>query len=237
MNITVPSPFKKPGWMQQIQWVVNPIGYMETAAGLCPDIFQGQVVGFGESLIFVNQPQAIQEILQRDIPIGNRTPVYSAPGTLNRILSPILGDASVIMLEGDRHRKRRQLVMPPFHGERMRAYGQLIRDLTTAAFDAIPLNQTFEARTVTQEISLNIILKAVFGLSEGDRFQQFKSLMTAVADLFQSPLTSAFLFYPILQKDLGAWSAWGRFLRDRQRLDDLIYRDCGTTIGGSGRSD
>jgi cytochrome P450 family 110 len=227
MKITVPVPsaFKKPSWMQQIQWVVDPIGYMATGAGLYPDIFKGEVVGFGESLVFVNQPQAIQEILQRDIPIGNRTPAYSAPGALNRILMPILGDASVIMLEGDRHRKRRQLVMPPFHGERMRAYGQLIRELTTKAFDAIPLNQTFEARTVTQEISLNIILKAVFGLSEGDRFQQFKSLMTAVADLFQSPLTSSFLFYPVLQKDLGAWSPWGRFLRDRQRLDDLIYSE------------
>ena len=204
---------------------------METAARACPDIFQANVVGFEGGLVFVNQPQAIQEILTRDTAIGSRTSRYTAPGDLNRTLVPILGDSSVMMLDGDRHRKRRQLVMPPFHGERMRAYGDLIGELTTTAFDAVPLNQPFEARIVTQDISLNIILKAVFGLSEsdadggvgGDRFQNLKHLMTQVADLFQSPLTSLFLFYPGLQKDWGMWSPWGKFVRDRQKLDDLIY--------------
>ena len=200
---------------------------METAARSCPDIFKANVVGFGGGLVFVNQPQAIQDILTRDATIGSRVGLYTAPGDLNRILTPILGDSSVIMLNGDRHRRRRQLIMPPFHGDRMRAYGDLIGELAIAAFDAVPLNQPFEARAVTQDISLNIILKAVFGLSEsgagGDRFQNLKYLMTQVADLFQSPLTSMVLFYPGLQKDLGSWSPWGKFVRDRQKLDDLIY--------------
>ena len=201
---------------------------METAARVYPDIFQANVVGFGGGLVFVNQPQAIQEILTRDTTLGSRVSRYTAPGDLNRILAPVLGDSSVMMLDGDRHRKRRQLVMPPFHGDRMRTYGDLISELATTAFDAIPLNQPFEARVVTQDISLNIILNAVFGLSENDgsksdRFQNLKYLMIQVADLFQSPLTSMVLFYPGLQKDLGSWSPWGKFVRDRQRLDDLIY--------------
>lgn len=226
----IPRPFTKPTWLQQLQWVVDPVGFMETAARVYPDIFQAHVVGFGDGLVFVNQPQAIQEILTRDTAIGSRVSRYTAPGDLNRILVPVLGDSSVMMLDGDRHRKRRQLVMPPFHGERMRAYGDLIGELATTAFDAVPLNQPFEARVVTQDISLNIILKAVFGLSasggdasRGDRFHNLKYLMTQVADLFQSPLTSMFLFYPGLQKDWGAWSPWGKFVRDRQKLDDLIY--------------
>jgi cytochrome P450 family 110 len=221
----VPNPFTKSAWRQQLQWVGNPVGYLEEAVRHSPDIFQVELTGFGGSLIFVNQPQAIQEILTRDTAIGSRAgqPIYSAPGELNRILSPIIGDASVMMLEGDRHRRRRQLIMPPFHGDRMRAYGELIGSLTIASFDTIPLNQTFEARSITQTISLNIILKAVFGLSEGDRFQQFKYLMTRIGDLFKSPVSSSLLFYPVLQKDLGAWSPWGKFVRDRQKLDDLIY--------------
>jgi cytochrome P450 family 110 len=221
----VPSPFKIPAWRQQIKWVGDPAGYMETAASLSPDIFKAEVVGFGGGLVFVNQPQAIQEILTRDTAIGSRSPIYSAPGDLNRILSPIVGNASVMMLDGDRHRRRRQLVMPPFHGDRMRSYGQLIQELTIAAFDATPLNQPFEARSITQDISLNIILKAVFGLSEGDRFSALKQLMSQIADLFQSPLSSAVLFYPLFQQDLGPWSPWGKLRRDRQKLDDLIYRE------------
>lgn len=221
----VPSPFKTPAWRQQIKWVGDPAGYMESAASISPDIFKAEVVGFGGGLVFVNQPQAIQEILTRDTAIGSRTPIYSAPGDLNRILSPLVGNASVMMLDGDRHRRRRQLVMPPFHGDRMRSYGQLIQDLTIAAFDSIPLNKSFEARSITQDISLNIILKAVFGLSEGDRFSTLKQLMSQIADLFQSPLSSAVLFYPLFQQDLGPWSPWGKLRRDRQNLDDLIYRE------------
>jgi cytochrome P450 family 110 len=221
----VPTPFKTPAWRQQIKWVGDPTGYMETAASVSPDIFKAEVVGFGGGLVFVNHPQAIQDILTRDTAIGSRTPIYSAPGDLNRILSPIVGNASVMMLDGDRHRRRRQLVMPPFHGDRMRSYGQLIQDLTIAAFDAIPLNQPFEARSITQDISLNIILKAVFGLSDGDRFSNLKQLMSKIADLFQSPLSSAVLFYPLFQQDLGPWSPWGKLRRDRQKLDDLIYRE------------
>jgi cytochrome P450 family 110 len=221
----VPTPFKTPAWRQQIKWVGDPTGYMEIAASLSPDIFKAEVVGFGGGLVFVNQPQAIQDILTRDTAIGSRSPIYSAPGDLNLILAPIIGNASVMMLDGDRHRRRRQLVMPPFHGDRMRSYGQLIQELTIAAFDAIPLNQSFEARSITQDISLNIILKAVFGLSEGDRFSTLKQLMSQIADLFQSPLSSAVLFYPIFQQDLGPWSPWGKLRRDRQKLDDLIYRE------------
>ncbi len=221
----VPTPFKTPAWRQRIKWVGDPAGYMESAASLSPDIFKAEVVGFGGGLVFVNQPQAIQEILTRDTAIGSRSPIYSAPGDLNRILSPIVGNSSVMMLDGDRHRRRRQLVMPPFHGDRMRSYGQLIQELTIAAFDAIPLNKPFEARSITQDISLNIILKAVFGLSEGDRFSTLKQLMSQIADLFQSPLSSAVLFYPLLQQDLGPWSPWGKLRRDRQNLDNLIYRE------------
>jgi unspecific monooxygenase len=101
----------------------------------------------------------------------------------------------------------------------------MIVKLTTAAFDQLPLDQPFSARSVTQEISLNIIMQAVFGLSEGDRFLQLKRLLASMADVFQSPLSSSFLFFNSLQKDLGAWSPWGKFVRDRQRIDSLIYTE------------
>ncbi|XHX78319.1 MAG: cytochrome P450 [Stenomitos frigidus ULC029] len=215
----LPNSLKTPAWLQQLQWIGNPVSYMETAVRQYPDLFAANVVGFGGGLVFVNQPQAIQAILTND------RKTFFAPGDTNRILIPLLGESAVIMLEGDRHKRRRQLLMPPFHGERMRAYGQMIRNLTTAAFDQLPLDQPFSARSVTQEISLNIIMQAVFGLSEGDRFLQLKRLMASMSDLFRSPLSSSILFFPVLQQDLGAWSPWGNFVRERQRIDALIYTE------------
>ena len=212
-------------FLQQIQWVIDPVGYMETAAQKYPDIFTAEIFGFGNSIVFVNEPQAIQQLLTND------RKQFSAPGELNSILKPILGNSSVIMLDGDRHKKRRQLVMPSFHGSRMQNYGQLIFDLTTKVFDSLSVdktlnknsNGTFLARDAMQDISLQIILQAVFGLYDGDRCQQLKELMSKMTELFISPLTSAVLFFPFLQKDLGAWSPWGNFVRQREQIDKLIY--------------
>jgi unspecific monooxygenase len=192
---------------------------MEGAARLYPDIFTAQVVGFGGKLVFVNQPDAIQEILTND------RKTFAAPGDLNTILRPLLGDYSVMMLDGDRHKRRRQLLMPPFHGDRMRAYGQLIGKLTLKAFQTIPLGQPFRARQVTQEISFQVILEAVYGVCDQAKNQPLTEAVTALTDAFRSPLSSSMLFFSFLQQDWGAWSPWGKFLRDRQRLDELIYAE------------
>lgn len=215
----LPNLLKTPSFLQKLQWVADPVRYMEKAAQQYPDIFTGKIIGFGDTVVFVNHPQAIQEILTND------RKKFAAVGKLNRIVQPFIGNYSVLTLEGDRHKRQRQLVMPSFHGERMQAYGQQICDLTEQIFNQLPLNKPFSARNLTQEISLQVILQTVFGLSEGERFQQLKQLLPLLLDLFRSPLTSSLFFFSFLQQDLGAWSPWGKFLRDRQAIDQLLYAE------------
>jgi len=215
----LPNPLKKPAFLQRLQWVIDPVGYMESAAQQYPDIFTANIIGFGNNLVFVTQPQAMQEILTSD------RKKFVALGKDNKILEPLTGSNSIIMLDGDRHRKRRQLVMPSFHGDRMRSYGELIANLTEKVFRQLPTNQRFSARQLTQEISMQVILQAVFGVYEAEKAQELKKRLAKLADLFRSPFTSSVLFFPFLQKDLGAWSPWGKFLRDKQQLDQLIYAE------------
>jgi cytochrome P450 family 110 len=214
-----PNLLKKPILWQRLQWVANPIAYMEQSAQEHPDLFTAEIIGFGNNLVFVNNPAAIQQVLTSD------RKTYAALGGLNRILSPLIGDYSIILLENDRHKRRRQLLMPTFHGDRMKAYGTMIRNLTQVVFDRIPKNETFLARNATQEISLQVILQTVFGAVEGDRAQQLKKKLAIIADVFRSPLSSSLLFFNNLQQDWGEWSPWGKFLRDRQQLDDLLYAE------------
>ena len=216
---STPNPLSAPRLLQQLKWVADPIGYMESAAQQYPDIFSAGIIGFGNNFVFVNTPKGIQEILTND------RKTYAAPGSLNRILAPLLGDYSVILIEGDRHKRRRQMLMPSFHGDRIRTYSQLICDLTEKTLGAIPAGATFSARTAMQDISLQVILQAVYGVFEGERSQQLKASLTKLTDVFASPLSSSPLFFPALQLDWGAWSPWGKFLRDRQRMDDLIYAE------------
>ncbi len=218
-QIQLPNPVKSAGFLQKLQWVANPIGYMENAVSEYPDIFSANIFRSNNRLIFVNHPQAIQEILTND------RKKFTAPGKYNGILEPLLGDYSVIMLDGEDHRKRRQLMMPSFHGDRIKSYGDLIVNLTKQVMDNIALNKAFLARSAMQEISMQVILQSVFGLYKGARCQQVKDLMGKMLDIFKSPFSSSFLFFPFLQKDLGALSPWGNFLRQRSSIDKILYAE------------
>ena len=213
------SGLKTPRLMQNLQWVLDPTGYMESAARQRPDIFRAKVVGFNSDLIFVNHPQAVQYILTND------RKEFTSPGELNQILAPLVGNTAIFLLSGERHRRQRQLLMPPFHGDRMRTYGQLITNLTERTMSQLPVEKSFVARSVLQSISLRVILEAVFGVQQEDRYQQLQQLLGSMGENFSSPLSSMFLFFPFLQQDWGAWSPWGAFLRQRQQLDELLYAE------------
>jgi cytochrome P450 family 110 len=210
--MTLPNLIKTPSLLQKLQWITDPVGYMEKAAQQYPDIFTGKIVGFGDTVVFVNHPQAIQEILTND------RKKFVAIGEANKIVAPLVGEASLFLKEGIPHKQKRQLVMPAFHGERMRAYGQQI-------CSQLLVNQHFLARNFTQEITLQVILQVVLGLNEGEKFQELKYLLPELLDLTRSPITSSLFFFSFLQKDLGAWSPWGKFLRDRQQVDKLLYAE------------
>ena len=218
MGKPIPQVKQHPLW-QRLQWIGDPVGYMEKAVKDHPDLFAAEVIGFGNNLVFVNHPQAIQQLLTSD------RRQFVASGKENSLLKPLLGEYSISMLDGDRHKKRRQLLLPPFHRERMQAYGKLICDVTSKVFDQFTPNQSFTARQATQDISLQVILEAVYGLYDGERAQKLRELLSQISDVFSSPLTSAFLYFPWLQKDLGAWSPWGYFLRQQQQLDKLVYQE------------
>lgn len=215
---TLESPKRLPA-LQRLQWILDPVGYLEGTHQRYPDLFRSPGIGFGDDIVIVSHPQAIQYILMND------RKLFHASGELNLILEPLIGDASVIAIEGDRHKQRRQLIMPSFHGDRLSIYGETICKLTQSIFDAIPPGETFSARTITQQVSLQIIFDIVFGLSEGEKSQQIKTLLTAMADRFSSPLASALLFFKFLQKNWGPRSPWGYFLQLREQLDDLIYAE------------
>jgi cytochrome P450 len=87
------------------------------------------------------------------------------------------------------------------------------------------VGEPFTIRTSTQDISLRVILSAVFGLHQGERYDQLRKLLTVLLDSIGSPLNSTLLFFPSLQKDWGPLSPWGRFLRLKQQIDQLLIAE------------
>jgi cytochrome P450 len=202
---TIPVP-KAPAYLQIARWIFDPIGYMETNFQQYGDIFQAYVSwGSTEPLVLVNDPQAIQHILTHDT---GKT--FTAPGDVNRILEPLLGRQGLILLSGNHHRRHRQLVMPPFHGERLKAYGEIIQQITQDVIAQWSTESPLKVRNAMQKITMRVILEAVFGLHEGERYRQLERLLSMRLDMTGSPLSSIILFLPWLQKDLGNWSPGGR---------------------------
>ena len=223
---------KQPAWKQKLQWVAKPDKYMDLAVQQAPDIFIADIAAEG-SYVFVNHPEGMRQMITSD------RAAFFAGSKDNQLLKPLVGKDSLLLIEGDRHKKRRKLLLPPFHGERMQSYGRLICDLTRDIVDRLKPNQTFIARKLSQEISLQVILKAVYGLQDKERSQELQQRITTLANIFESTLISALLFFPLLQKDLGAWSPWGNFTRQQKAIDEAIYQEIATrrTEDSSDRQD
>ncbi len=215
----LPNGPQAPALWQMIHWLAHPFSYMDNCAQRYGDIFTTPLGKNFSPVVFVSNPPAIQQILTSD------TKEYEAPGEQNGLFEPFLGKQSVIGVSGDRHRRQRQLMMPSFHGERMRAYGQLIGDITEQVINEWQKGKPFSVRSSMQKISMRVILRAVFGLDEGLRYQQIEELLSTMLDQMGSPLSASLLYFPSLRKDLGAWSPWGRFVRQRQQIDQLIYQE------------
>lgn len=203
--------------LQLYQWIVRPLEFLDTCAERYGDCFSIKLANY-PTFVFFSSPQAIEKIFTAN-------PKQFEVGKANRILRPTLGDNSLLLLDGDRHQRQRQLLMPAFHGERMRTYGQLIDQITEQVTTQWAQGQPFTVRPFMQEISLQVILQAVFGLHQGERFQQLKQLLASLLDLTSSRLGFALAIFSALEYDLGPWSPGGYFLRKRQQIDQLIYAE------------
>ena len=205
---------------QMLQWVTTPFSFMRACSEHYGDCFTIRLSRRFGPLILFSHPEALQVILTND-----DGKLFDAPGSSNVTLELITGSQSVFAFSGDRHRRARQLLMPPFHGERMRSYGDLIRDITVQVMSEYETGQPFLARTPMQTISMRVILRAVFGLKEGSRYQELEKLLATMLDGLSNPVSASLLFVPSLRQDLGPMSPWGKFVRARRQIDQLIYEE------------
>jgi len=206
-----------PAIVQLIRWIIDPLEFLDSCAKRYGDTFTVNLRNF-EPFVFLSHPQAIREIFTTD-------PKQFDSGRGNKILESLVGENSLSLLDGDRHRQQRRLIMPPFHGERMQAYSQLIGNITEQVASQWQVGKPLCIRDQMQDITLQVIMQAVFGLREGARYQRLKPLLATLLNMTDSPLSSSLLFLKFLQKDWGAWSPWGRFVRRRQQIYQLLQAE------------
>jgi cytochrome P450 family 135 len=163
-----PEPPQSP-LMQTMAWIFRPLAFMARNRERFGDAFSVHFVGFERPMVLISDPAAVKALYterRNGLPPGRS---FS--------LEPILGARSVLLLEGAEHIARRRLMLPAFHGERMRSYESVVEEIVTAEIDSWPLGREFPIHARMQAVTLEVILRAVFGVSEGPRLDRLRLLL------------------------------------------------------------
>ncbi|HZU39805.1 MAG TPA: cytochrome P450 [Solirubrobacteraceae bacterium] len=167
---------------------------------------------FQPPFVILSDPDDIRELFQAP-------PDVVHPGEGARILEPILGSNSVILLDEDVHLRQRKLLLPAFHGERMQRLTGLMTELAERELDTWPAGEPIRLHPRLQRLTLEIILRAVFGLSQGRRLDDLREALTELLEFSESPLSVV----PAVQRVVGRFGRWRRFDELMARADELIY--------------
>jgi cytochrome P450 len=189
----------------------DPINFFGRLRSRYGDVFS---VGFPlfPRLVYVADPKLVKLVFAGD---PRRFHAGEANAT---VLEPALGLHSVLTLDEEEHMRQRKLLLPPFHGENVRRYGALIREIAEREIDSWPVGHPFALRPHTQQITLDVILRAVFGLREPDRLARARRLVDEFARR-----SHAVLLFPALRRRFGRFSPFARFERAREALDEFLF--------------
>lgn len=216
----LPPGSKAPPIVGMIQALVDQFGTLEKYHQKYGEIFYAPQSSLMPAYAIFSNPQAIKKVFTADPDLFEVGKKSTAP------VRVLLGNNSLVLLDGIEHKRQRKLLMPPFHGERMKSYGQDMVDITKAVISQWQMGQIICLRDYTQEISLQVILRTIFGLDEGKRYDRLKKALVDCLEIFNSPINSFFLFFPLLQKDLGPLTPWSKFLRQKRLINTILQEEC-----------
>jgi cytochrome P450 len=213
--------------IQLYRWLRRPLDFLSECRARYGHTFTLRIAG-GGTWVITDNPDTIREV-------WSAGPSEMHAGKANEILRPFLGEHSLLMLDGERHLRVRRLMLPPFHGERMVAYGTAMLEIAHAAIDRWPLGKAFPIHPRFQAITMDVILRTVFGIEGASRHAELASVFETLLRVATWPP----LMLPAFQVDLGPLSPWGRFLRIGERADRLLREEIDNRrrAGTEGRTD
>lgn len=200
-----------PAVLQTVGWWSRPTGYLERCRATYGKRFTIRQLG-APPFVLISEPDEIKQIF-------TAPPEVLHPGEGAWILGPIVGSNSILLLDEDAHLRQRRLVLPAFGGERMERLADLVGEVTERELADWPRGRPFATHEWTQRLTMEVILRAVFGLDPGERLDRLRSSLTEMMRFGLSPIS----LLPPLQRDFGGRGPWARFARYRDEADALIY--------------
>jgi cytochrome P450 family 135 len=201
--------------VQLVRWLTRPIAFLESNRRRYGDAFSVRFPGFGRPMVMVSDPEVVKALYT--------TSENGLPPGRSLSLLPVLGADSVLLLEGPAHLARRKLMLPPFHGERMRSYESIMRAATERQIERWPVDEPFALHPHMQSITLEVILQAVFGVSDRERGDALREqLPLLLGETSSAGLQLRFLLYSRLQRGSDPMA---RLQEISRGIDELLFAE------------
>ncbi|HET7455477.1 MAG TPA: cytochrome P450 [Solirubrobacterales bacterium] len=191
-------------WSRRAQWLLD-----QSRARFGP-MFSLKIAYEGDWVV-ISDPELVKQVFTGD-------PKVFHAGEGNQILRPILGENSVLVLDEKKHIGQRKLLLPPFHGERMQAYGEKMTEIAAREIESWPTGVPYKLRPRMQAITLEIIIETVFGVHEGERMEPLREALRDFLDLTTNPR----VLLPVLMVGPDRVNLIPAFRRRVERVDRLI---------------
>lgn len=176
------------------------------------DVFTVRMLIFGTG-VYVADPDEIREMFT-----GDQSDLLA--GEANAPLANILGEHSVLVLDGPEHLRQRKLLLPPFQGSAVQGFRDVIHAAADAEVSSWSLGEKLILRERMRSLTFEVICRAVFGVTDPERVARLREALLRVIDL------SALFFAPdALRRDLGRFSPGGVIRRRLEAADVLIYEE------------
>ena len=202
-----------PSLLQAALVTASPYGWMLKRWQRYGDVFSSRFPIFGR-VVYVADPALVKEVFTGD-------PGIFHAGEANTLaLGDALGDHSLLTLDEDRHMSQRKLLLPPFHGESVRRYIEVMAQATEREVASWPVGKEIELRPRMQAITLDVIMRAVFGVRDNRRMDLFRKRIPPLGET-----TSVLNWLPFFERDLGGITPAARFRRALAAVDELIYAE------------
>ena len=221
-----PGP-RMPVALQTLGWIARPGPFLQRLHDRYGDAFTLRIVNFG-TWVLVSHPDAVKQVFTGD-------PRLLHAGEANVMMRPVLGPSSVLVLDDEAHMAQRRLLLPPFHGERMKAYGELMTELAERELDGWPEGDLVAVRPRMQRLTLEIVMRAIFGVSDARRLDRLRGALGAMLDWTLDPSRLALLVaagprridrLPAFRRVMGPLDAViAEEIARRRRVPDLAERD------------
>jgi cytochrome P450 len=212
--VALPAEPKMSPLAQTLRWSFRPLPFMQRCRERFGDNFSVKFLGFERPMVMISDPAAIKALYTE------RSHVL--PPGREILLTPVVGSRSLLVLQGADHLAHRKLMLPSFHGERMRSYQPLVEEIVEREIDSWPLGKGFAIHPRMQAITLEIILRVVFGVAEGPRLQRLRRVLTRVLEETASPFTQ---LIGLASRRFGGRGPWAKFEGQLRAVDELLYAE------------